>query len=37
MNSDDSALGPFAVPGGKGLGTSYADMIRTAFFEKWWI
>jgi cytochrome c peroxidase len=36
VNSDDSVLGPFAVPGGKGLGTSYADMIRTAFFEKWW-
>jgi cytochrome c peroxidase len=36
VKADDSVLGPYAVAGGKGLGTSYADMIRAAFHAKWW-
>src|SRR5262252_6813889 len=36
VSSDDSVLGPLAVAGGKGLGSTYADMIRAAFQDKWW-
>ena len=36
VKNDDSVLGPFAVAGGKGLTTNYADMIRAAFHDKWW-
>jgi len=36
VRADDSVLGPFAVAGGKGLTTTYPDMIRAAFLDKWW-
>jgi cytochrome c peroxidase len=36
VKRDDSVLGRFAVSGGKGLGTSYGDLIRAAFQDKWW-
>ena len=36
VKGDDSALGPLAVSGGKGLTTTYGDMIRAAFVDKWW-
>jgi cytochrome c peroxidase len=36
VKSDDSVLGPMAIGGGKGLATNYPDMIRAAFFDKWW-
>ncbi len=34
--TDDGVLGPLAISGGTGLATSYADMVRAAFHEKWW-
>ena len=33
---DDSSLGRWAVSGGKGLTTTYPDMIRAAFLDTWW-
>src|ERR1051326_6889849 len=33
---DDSVLGAMAVSGGTGLATTYADMVRAAFQDKWW-
>jgi len=36
VHPDDSVLGPLAISGGKGLATTYADMIRAAFDERWW-
>src|SRR5262249_38982982 len=33
---DDSVLGAMAVSGGTGLATTYADMVRAAFNDKWW-
>jgi cytochrome c peroxidase len=33
---DDSVLGAWAVAGGSGLGTTYADMVRSAFQDKFW-
>lgn len=33
---DDSVLGPYAISGAKGLNTTYADLIRAAFHEKYW-
>lgn len=36
VKTDDSVLGPYAVAGAKGLSTSYADLIRAAFHDKWW-
>ena len=36
VKEDDSVLGPYAVAGGKGLTTTYADLIRAAFHDKWW-
>ncbi len=36
VKSDDSVLGAMAVSGGTGLATTYADMVRAAFQDKWW-
>ena len=36
VKADDSVLGPYAVAGGKGLSTTYGDLIRAAFHETWW-
>ena len=36
VKNDDSVLGPLAVAGGRGLSTTYADLIRAAFHEQWW-
>ena len=33
---NDSVLGPWAVSGGTGLATTYPDLIRAAFQDKWW-
>src|SRR5262249_12146367 len=34
--ADDSVLGRWAISGGKGLATTYADLIRAAFRDTWW-
>jgi cytochrome c peroxidase len=33
---DDSVLGPWAVSGGTGLATTYADLVRAAFQDNLW-
>jgi len=33
---DDSVLGPYSAAPAKGLKTTYADMVRAAFQDKWW-
>ena len=34
--TDDGVLGSMAISGGTGLATSYADLVRAAFQDKWW-
>jgi cytochrome c peroxidase len=36
VSPTDSVLGPLAVAGGKGLNTTYTNMIQAAFQPKWW-
>jgi cytochrome c peroxidase len=36
VSPSDSVLGSDIAPGGKGLNTSYADLIRAAFKPQWW-
>ncbi len=36
VKADDSALGAYVISGHKGLNTTYGDLIRAAFNEKWW-
>ena len=36
VHPDDSMLGPYAKIGGKGLTTTYANLIQAAFHDKWW-
>jgi cytochrome c peroxidase len=36
VSPSDSVLGTSAAPGGKGLNTNYAAMIRAAFKSQWW-
>ncbi|HET9596267.1 MAG TPA: cytochrome c peroxidase [Anaeromyxobacteraceae bacterium] len=36
VSGTDSVLGGLAVPGGKGLNTTYAALIQQAFQPKWW-
>ena len=36
VKNDDSVLGSLAISGGTGLATSYSDMIKAAFKNKWW-
>lgn len=36
VHPDDSVLGPLAVVGGRGLHTTYADLVRQAFDPRWW-
>ncbi len=36
VDRTDSVLGPMVDASGRGLGTTYADMIRAAFVEKFW-
>ena len=36
VHPEDSALGELAITGGKGLNTTYGDMIRKAFAPQWW-
>ncbi len=36
VHSQDGVLGVLAVRGGTGLNTTYANMIRAAFHERWW-
>ena len=36
VHFEDSVLGPYALPGGTGLRTSYASMIQRAFKKRWW-
>ncbi|RME45275.1 MAG: DUF11 domain-containing protein, partial [Chloroflexi bacterium] len=36
VHPNDSVLAGIIDPSGKGLGTTYADMIKAAFWEKYW-
>jgi len=36
VRNDDSVLGPYAISGGKGLSTTYTDLIKAAFQPRWW-